>query len=169
MVPAPTTWRCCWPRWSTWAWTSVPLTAASVGGLIGIVLWFRPGRRAHEHPRVVRAALSAFALLVVVIYAVIWVIDSWRLPKLPQLGLHILMTVIALLAARMCLQLALLHEEPDQFSERPTLCLHCDHVVPDMPFCPACGAATRASSQSSRRRRRASPPTRQARTNGPVV
>lgn len=148
---------------------AVPLTAASVGGLIGIVLWFRPGRRAHEHPRVVRAALSAFALLVVVIYAVIWVIDSWRLPKLPQLGLHILMTVIALLAARMCLQLALLHEEPDQFSERPTLCLHCDHVVPDMPFCPACGAATRASSQSSRRRRRASPPTRQARTNGPVV
>jgi hypothetical protein len=148
---------------------AAPLTAASVGGLIGIVLWFEPGRRAHEHPRAVRAALSVFTVLVVVIYTLIWVVDAWRLPKWPQLGLHILMTVIALLAARLCLQLALLHEEPDPFTGRPTLCLHCGHVVPDMPFCPACGAATRASSRSARRRTRASPTTRQAGTNSADV
>jgi hypothetical protein len=148
---------------------AAPLTAASVGGLIGIVLWFEPGRRAHEHPRAVRAALSVFTVWVVVIYTLIWVVDAWRLPKWPQLGLHILMTVIALLAARLCLQLALLHEEPDPFTGRPTLCLHCGHVVPDMPFCPACGAATRASSRSARRRTRASPTTRQAGTNSADV
>ena len=141
---------------------AVPLTAAAVGGLIGIVLWFRPGRRAYEHPRTVRAVLAAFTMLVVVIYAAIWVIDASRLPKWPQLGLHLLMTVIALLAARVCLQLALLHEEPDPFTGRPLLCLHCERVVPDMPFCPACGAATRASSRSSRLLRRESPPTRHA-------
>ncbi len=145
---------------------AVPLTAASAGGLIGIVLWFRPSRRADEHPRIVRAALVGFTLLVVVIYTAIWVIDASRLPRWPQLGLHILMTVIALLAARMCLQLALLHEEPDPFSGRPVLCVHCERVVPEMPFCPACGAATRASSRSSRQRRRESPPTWQAGTNG---
>ena len=148
---------------------AVPLTAASVGGLMGIVLWFRPGRRAYEHPRAVRAALSAFTVLVVVIYTAIWVIDASRLPKWPQLGLHIVMTVIALLAARVCLQLALLHEEPDPFTGRPVLCVHCEHVVPDMPFCPACGAANRASSRSSRRLRRESPPTRQTGTSSADV
>jgi hypothetical protein len=133
------------------------------------VLWFRPGRRADEHPRAVRAALAAFTILVVVIYAAIWVIDASRLPKWPLLGLHIVMTVIALLAARVCLQLALLHEEPDPFTGRPVLCVHCEHVVPDMPFCPACGAANRASSRSSRRLRWESPPTRQAGTSSADV
>lgn len=137
---------------------AVPLTAAAAGGLIGIVLWFQPGRRAGEHPAVVRAALVVSTTLVVLIYTAIWVIDASRLPKWPQLALHLVITVIALLAARLCLQLALLHEQPDPHSGEPLLCIHCDRVVPDMPFCPACGAAARASSRSSRRRRRESPP-----------
>ena len=137
---------------------AAPLTAAAVGGLIGIVLWFRPGKRADEHPLLVRAVLVLFTVVAVAIYAAIWVIDASRLPKWPQLALHIVMTVIALLTARFCVQLALLHEEPDQFTDQPLLCVQCDRVVPDMPFCPACGAATRASSRSSRRRRRESPP-----------
>lgn len=147
---------------------AVPLTAAAVGGLAGIMLWFRPGRRAGEHPGTVRAALVLFSVGVLAIYTAIWVIDASRLPKWPQLGLHILMTVIALLAARFCLQLALLHEKPDPFTEQPVLCMHCERVVPDMPFCPACGAAARASSRSSRRRRRESPPTLSA-SNVPDV
>lgn len=140
---------------------AVPLTAAAVGGLIGILLWFRPGQRAGEHLAVVRAALVAFTVLVLAIYTAIWAIDSSRLPQWPELGLHILMTVVALIAARICVQLALLHEEPDPYTRQPMLCVHCDRVVPDMPFCPACGAAARASSRSSRRQRRESPPTRQ--------
>ena len=139
---------------------TVPLTAASAGGLIGMLLWFRPGKHAGEHRGAVRAVLAGFTLLVLAVYTVIWLIDASRLPKWPQLGLHILMTVFALLAVRVCLQLALLHEEPDPFAQAPVLCVHCDRVVPDMPFCPACGAAARASSRSSRRQRREAPPER---------
>lgn len=148
---------------------AVPLTAAAAGGLLGILLWFRPGKRAGEHPRKVRAALLGFSGLVAVIYSAVWVIDDARLPKWPQLALHLLMTAIAMIAVRVCVQLALLHEEPDQPERRPILCVHCERVVPDMAFCPACGAAARASSRSSRRLRRQSPPVRQAGTPGSDV
>lgn len=139
---------------------AAPLTAAYAGGLIGIVLWFRPDRRAGEHPRATWTTLLAFAGLVLVIYAGIWLIDAARLPMLVQLGLHLAMTVIALLIARVCVQLALLHERPDPFTGQPLLCVHCDRVVPDMAFCPACGVAARAASRLSRRERLESPPRR---------
>lgn len=148
---------------------AAPLTAASIGGLIGIVLWFRPGRRADEHPLVLRTALLLFTGLVLVIYTFLWLVDGSRLPKWPQLGLHLAITVAALLAARFGLQLALLHEAPDPYSGRPLLCVHCERVVPDMPFCPACGAAVRASSRSSRRRRRECPPKRDGSTDAADV
>ncbi|MEI7543936.1 MAG: zinc ribbon domain-containing protein [Mycobacteriaceae bacterium] len=143
---------------------AAPLTAAATGGLLGILLWFRPGERAGEHPGAVRFTLLFFSGLVAVIYSAIWVIDAARLPKWPQLALHILIAVIALLAVRICVQLALLHEEPDPHSGTPVLCVHCDRVVPDMAFCPACGAAARASSRSSRRLRREYPPVREVGT-----
>ena len=54
-------------------------------------------------------------------------------------------------------ELALLHEKFDPWTGKPLLCAHCDRVVPDMPFCPACGVAERASSRASRRQRRESP------------
>jgi RNA polymerase subunit RPABC4/transcription elongation factor Spt4 len=141
---------------------AVPMTAAATGGLLGILLWFRPGQRAGEHPRRVRVALLGFSGLVAVIYSAIWVIDDARLPKWPQLALHLLMTAIAMVAVRVCVQLALLHEEPDHHLSRPILCVHCERVVPDMAFCPACGAAARASARSSRLARLQSPPVRQA-------
>jgi len=140
---------------------AAPLTAAALGGLIGILLWFRPGRRAAERPGLIRAALVAFTALAVVIYLAIWVIDSSPLPRWPQLALHLLITAAALVAARLCLQLALLHETTDQAAELPVLCLNCERVVPDMPFCPACGFAARALSRSTRRQRRERPPIRQ--------
>lgn len=148
---------------------AVPLTAAASGGLVGILLWFQPGNRAGEHPGKVRAALLVFSGLVAAIYTAIWAIDALRLAKWPQLVLHLLMTAAALIAVRVCVQLALLHEEPDPFSEQPVLCVHCDRVVPDMVFCPACGAAARASSRASRRIRRRSPPVREAGTTSPDV
>jgi len=117
----------------------------------------------------VRAALLGFTGLVAVIYSALWVIDAARLPKPPQLALHILMALIALLAVRICVQLALLHEEPDPYSGNPVLCVHCDRVVPDMAFCPACGAAARASSRTSRCSRRDSPPVWQAISDGTIT
>jgi hypothetical protein len=137
-----------------------PLTAAAVGGLIGIVLWFRPGEWAGARPGRVRAFLGLFTAQLVLIYAAIWLIDSSRLPQVQQLMLHIVMTVLALIALRLSMQMALLHEQPDPYTGDPLLCVHCERVVPDMPFCPACGVATRASSRASRRQRRESPPVR---------
>jgi hypothetical protein len=148
---------------------AAPLTAAATGGLVGILLWFRPGHRAGEHRAHVRAGLVVFCGFVAVVYTGLWAIDAIRLAKWPQLALHLLMTAAALLAVRICVQLALLHEEPDLSDGEPVLCAHCDRVVPDMAFCPACGVAARASSRQSRLLRRQSPPVRQGGTLGPDV
>lgn len=137
---------------------AIPLTATAAGGLIGIMLWFRPGPRAGAHPRRIRRSLLIFSTGVVALYTAVWVIDAARLPKLPQLLLHLALSVIALLTTRIGMQMALLHESTDPATEAPVLCEHCERVVPDMPFCPSCGVAARASSRTSRRVRRESPP-----------
>jgi hypothetical protein len=141
---------------------AVPLTAACVGGLIGTALWFaRPANKKHQHRNYVRLALSAFALTVMGMYAVLGLVDVARLPQYLQLVLHLVVAASALLALRVGLHLALLHEDHDEIlSDEPLLCTHCGHVVPDMAFCVACGAATRASSRSSRQARRDTRPVR---------
>ena len=63
-------------------------------------------------------------------------------------GLHVLFAAFALLALRIGLQAALLHETHDEMNPgTQVLCPHCDHVVPDTAFCPNCGVATRAASR----------------------
>lgn len=79
---------------------AMPLTAAAAGGLIGMMLWFRSGERADLHPERVHRALLIFTGVVVMLYTAIWVVDAARLPKLPQLLLHLGLTVLAVLAAR---------------------------------------------------------------------
>jgi len=135
---------------------AVPLTAAAVGGLIGTALWFtRPENKKHQHRNYVRLAVAVFALVVLVLYAGLGLVDVARMPQLLQLTLHLAVAAAALLALRVGLHLALLHEAHDEIlSDHPLLCPHCGHVVPDMAFCVACGAATRASSRSSRQARR---------------
>ena len=139
---------------------ALPLTAAATGAMIGIVLWFRPSDRVREHPVLMRAVLLAFTVLVGAIYLTLWVIDASRLTKVSQLALHIVMTALALLALRIGVQLALLHESTDPATGAPLLCSRCERVVPDMPFCPACGVAARAAPRASRTLRRESPPER---------
>jgi hypothetical protein len=135
---------------------AVPLTAAAVGGLIGTALWFtRPANKKHQHRNYVRIALAIFALAVMTMYALLGLVDVARFPQLLQLALHLAVAVAALLALRVGLHLALLHENHDEIlSDEPLLCPQCGTVVPDMAFCVACGAATRASSRSSRESRR---------------
>jgi hypothetical protein len=71
-------------------------------------------------------------------------------------GVHVLAAVVALLALRIGVQAALLHEAPDEMNpEAQVLCPHCDHVVPDTAFCPNCGVAARAASRTARASRRA--------------
>jgi hypothetical protein len=72
-----------------------------------------------------------------------------------HVGLHLLVTVFALLALRIGVQAALLHEAHDEMNPgAQVLCPHCDHVVPDTAFCPNCGVATRAASRTARAARR---------------
>ena len=135
---------------------TIPLTAACAGGLLGAALWFRrPTGPAGLGRGLANAALALFGIAVLAIYAIVGVTDVAGLPQETMLAWHVAMAVVALLALRIGLQLALLHEQPDPIRGAPQLCLHCRNVVPEMAFCPACGAATHASSAASRAERRA--------------
>lgn len=141
---------------------TIPLTAAVAGGVFGMALWFRgQTSNPHEHPGRVRALLFACAAMVLLIHLGVGVIDIIGLPQLVMLTIHATMMLVALLVLRVAVQIALLHEahDPVSFTD-PLLCVHCEHVVPDMAFCPACGVATRASSRTSRAERRQSRPVR---------
>ncbi|AQA02181.1 zinc ribbon domain-containing protein [Mycobacterium sp. MS1601] len=135
---------------------AMPLTAAAVGGLIGTALWFtRPPTKQHQHRGFVRGVLVLVAIVVIVIYASLGVIDVAHLPQFWQLAVHLSLTALALFALRIGLHLALLHEAQDEIRiDEPILCIECNHVVPDAPFCANCGAAMRACSRESRRSRR---------------
>lgn len=141
---------------------AVPLTAAALGGLIGAALWFtRPESKKTQHRNYIRGFLALIAVGVMVAYALLGLVDVARFPQTLQLAAHLAVAAVALLALRVGLHLALLHEAHDEIlSDEPLLCPHCGHVVPDMAFCVACGAATRASSRSSRQARREFRPVR---------
>ncbi|MDT5100984.1 MAG: hypothetical protein QOC76_4721 [Mycobacterium sp.] len=123
---------------------AVPLTAAAVGGSVGAALWF--GRR----KAIVSSVLGALAL-----YALLGLTEA--IPALEGLhvGAHLLITVVALLGLRIALQYCLLHERHDPPNPQgQVLCPHCDHVIPDMAFCPNCGVSAAAASRASRTARR---------------
>ena len=138
-----------------------PLVTTAAGGLVGISLWFQPDRRAGRDPRRARRALTGFTVLAVVFYLGIWAVDQQGFPRVVDVGLKLALSVLAVLAARGGVQIALLHEAPDPATGEPLLCVHCESVVPDLPYCSACGAAARASSRTSRRYRHQPPPVRE--------
>jgi hypothetical protein len=141
---------------------TVPVTGAVAGGLVGIALWFAgPRNNPHERPGRVRAVLILLAIVVLLIHAAVGVVDTIGVPQVQMLLIHLILAIVALLALRCAVQIALLHEAHDPIhQDEPLLCVHCEHVVPDMAFCPACGAASRASSRSSRNERRTDRPVR---------
>jgi hypothetical protein len=132
---------------------AVPLTAAAAGGLVGVALWFtRPGDR-DRRPAVVLLVTSL--LVVLGLYVALGLIEVASFTNGLHVGLHLLVTVFALLALRIGVQAALLHEAHDEMNPgAQVLCPHCDHVVPDTAFCPNCGVATRAASRTARAARR---------------
>ena len=147
---------------------TIPLTAAVAGGMVGMALWFK-GQDAnpHEHPARTRTALWVLAVAVVLIHTGVAITDIVGMPQMQTLLIHVVMTAVVLVLLRVGLQMALLKEAHDPIQEdEPLLCVHCEMVVPDMAFCPACGVATRASSRSSRNDRRTSRPVRQAVAEG---
>ncbi len=135
---------------------AIPLTAAAAGGLAGVWLWFQnrdagPG----DDARRVRVVLGLLAVAALLAHAAVGAVDIIGLPELTMLTIHTVLTLVVLLALRTSLHLALLHEGHDEIhQDDPILCVHCEMVVPDMPFCPACGVAAKACSRESRRVRR---------------
>lgn len=129
---------------------AVPVMALAVGGLVGTALWL--GRT---------PVLLGSVLAVVVLYTGLGLAELAPIPHVLHVGVHLLCAALALLALRIGLQVALLREEHDVTSSpvaslAPSspagqmLCPRCEHVVPDMAFCPNCGAAARSSSRTSR-------------------
>jgi hypothetical protein len=147
---------------------TIPLTAAVAGGMIGITLWFKgQNSNPHERPGRIRAVLLVLAIVVVLIHTGVAVSDIMGMSQLRILTVHLVMAAMVLVLLRIGLQLALIHEAHDPIDQdEPILCIHCQHVVPDMAFCPACGVATRASSRTSRHERREVRPVRQVAAEG---
>jgi hypothetical protein len=135
---------------------ATPIISAAVGGLIGAALWFtRPPNKVHKHRGYVRLTLALIAMTVAVIFSLLGLVGISQVQQSIQLALYLVLTVVALLALRIGLHLALLHEAHDEYQmDQPLLCIQCGHVVPDAPFCAHCGASTRASSRSARHAQR---------------
>lgn len=141
---------------------TVPLIAAAAGGLIGAALWFRrPESKQQQHPGIARFVLVLFAAAVILVYVSLGMVDVSRMGQWLMLALYAALAVVALMALRLGLHLALLHEAHDPIAvDEPLVCSRCGHIVPDMAFCPSCGVAARASSRSSREHRRSMRPQR---------
>lgn len=133
-----------------------PITTTAAGGLLGLLLWFTP--RPGEHGKRARAMLIVCAALGIGLYLAVWGVDSLAMAPVADAAIKLALTVLALVVVRCGIQIALLHEAPDSATGAPIVCVHCERVVPDMPFCPACGVAARASSRTSRRLRHEHPP-----------
>lgn len=130
-----------------------PVTAAAVGGTVGLALWFRPGARTGHTARKVRVALVMYAAAALGIYFAVYILDAKQLPRAVEIAANLALTAMSLITVRLALQTALVHEETDLGATRSVRCAHCEKQVPDLPFCPECGAAARASSRSVRQGR----------------
>lgn len=130
---------------------TLPVTAASIGGIVGAALWVRRGSQSGHLGRWLATA-RLMVPIAVVLFAVLGIIDYEQPPQWTLLALHALVAVIALLLLRYGLHAVLLHEEHEIVIGGPRVCPHCEHVVASMPFCPHCGYADRAASRASRTR-----------------
>ncbi|TGD90854.1 zinc ribbon domain-containing protein [Mycolicibacterium sp. CH28] len=132
---------------------TMPLTAASVSGLVGVGLWHsrRPGGS-----RIRQLAVGATLLVVsAAAYANVGLVEVLKIASELQFLVHVVLALAAVVALRVGLQLAVLHEPQDPaHPELPILCPGCAHVVPDMAFCPACGISSHVASRTSRALRR---------------
>lgn len=123
---------------------AVPLTAAMLGGLFGMALWF--GRR---------TLIAISVLLILGLYALFGLMDLETIPIFVELVLYLCIALFAVIALRLGVQFVLMTKDHDPQTHSGYLrCFHCHRVEPDMQFCPNCGVATHAASRSSRDVRR---------------
>ena len=115
----------------------MPLTSAALGGLVGVTLWFRG-----------RIFTVASVLATLGMFAAMGLMDLLEAPLFLQLGLYLLIAAIALIALRVGIQSALMHEEldPADPSGRLTLSALRPHrpgygVLPELRSRRPCGVA----------------------------
>jgi len=118
---------------------TLPLTGATTGGLVGIVLWYRNAANWCRARRM-RWYLIALTFTTLGIFFIERTIDVSRAPEIPTLIVHLVLTTVALMALRLGLQLAILTESHDPEHRGPTLCSQCEQSVAGMVFCSDCGA-----------------------------
>jgi hypothetical protein len=136
---------------------TMPLTAAAVGGLFGVGLWFP--RRGGTDRRGLAVASALSLLMAGALYATVGLVDVFRVVPNIQFLIHIALALASVVALRIGLQLGMLREHHEEIRpDLPILCPDCGHVVPDMAFCPACGVAAHAASATSRAARRLNRP-----------
>ncbi|SDP29432.1 hypothetical protein SAMN04515671_3598 [Nakamurella panacisegetis] len=127
---------------------TVPLTAACAGGLFGAALWV--SRRDPVHPGRILTSPVVAAAVIVALYAGLGLIDLWQPAEVGLFGLHAAVCVLLLIGLRLGMHAMLLHEHHPPVPGPPAFCQQCLNLVPQMPFCPHCGVARRATSRSSR-------------------
>lgn len=132
---------------------TMPLTAATVSGLVGIGLWYRRGPDASRVRHF--AAVGLILVIAAAAYANVGLVEVLQIASDLQFLVHVALALAAVMALRVGIQVAVLHEPQDApYPELPILCPGCGHVVPDLAFCPACGVAAHAASRTSREARR---------------
>ncbi|MCW1958950.1 MAG: zinc ribbon domain-containing protein [Mycobacterium sp.] len=126
-----------------------PLGSVAAGGGLGIALWFVPKADAARRYR--RTVVIPAAVLGALAFAVsMGVVDVAPLPLGPYIGLQLIIAVAAVLAVRIVIADALLHEWTEDHGGEQLRCAECDRVVAYRAFCSDCGAAVRAASRKSR-------------------
>jgi hypothetical protein len=139
---------------------AIPATAAAVIGMVGATLWFRWRTDTHHkyHRYGFTAPAPAVAVGLLAYIGIGWFDGKW-LPQGVAAAVYALIAVLAVLVLRVFLHTTLLCDVPDDTDpDTAVLCPQCDHIVPDLAFCPHCGVSARAASRSSRETRRAQRP-----------
>mgnify|MGYP003608679030 CR=1 FL=1 len=126
-----------------------PLGSAAAGGLFGLALWFTPRDNVSHSYR--RGFVLPAALLGAVAFSIaMGLVDVASIPMSVYVALQLPIALAALLAMRIGITDALLHEAPGGTVDGSVLCAECDHVVARRQFCSNCGVAFRSAARTPR-------------------
>jgi hypothetical protein len=139
----------------------LPFLAATATGMLSAILWLRP-RSARRRRGLVAGLVLSILIVVAADVAVGLAAVHERRPE-RLLAITAVLAVVLVLRTRYALHDMLLAEAVDDIvlgEWEP--CSHCHRLVPRLPFCPACGIATRATPKTGAGRdlRRTRPPAR---------
>lgn len=124
---------------------SVPLIGAAASGYVGGALWRTSGGK--EGPAAGRWLTSPLVALAIgmLLQVGLGFADDAGLDDAILIAVHLLATLLALVALRVGLHHLLLHDRRAVPVGAPRPCPHCHDLASPMRFCPGCGVAQRAS------------------------